>query len=95
MDWEVKHVPERQCFEVDLGDDVAVLEYIPRGERLVFTHTGVPPAYEGRGIASALVKAGLNYAREQGYKVIPLCSFVAAYCKRHPEYMDLLAGAGA
>ena len=95
MDWEVKHVPERQRFEVDLGDAVAVLEYIPRGERLVFTHTGVPPAYEGRGIASALVKAGLNYAREQGYKVIPLCSFVAAYFKRHPEYMDLLAGAGA
>lgn len=56
----------------------------------MFTHTGVPPAYEGQGIASALVKEGLAYARKEGYKVVPLCSFVAAYIKRHPEYADLL-----
>jgi len=88
--WQVKHNPEEQRFEVDLGDAVAVLEYMPQGERLVFTHTGVPPAYEGQGIASALVKEGLTYARSEGYKVVPLCSFVAAYIKRHPEYADLL-----
>lgn len=90
--WEVRHNPEARRFEVDLGDALAVLEYTLDGERMVFTHTGVPKAYEGRGIASALVRAGLAYARQQGYKVVPVCSFVAAYLRRHPEEADLLTG---
>jgi predicted GNAT family acetyltransferase len=53
---------------------------------MLFLHMGVPPALEGRGIGSALVRAGLSYAREQGYHIVPLCSFVAAYLRRHPEY---------
>lgn len=90
MVWQVKHNPDQQRFEVDLGDATAMLEYVFKGDRLVFTHTDVPPAYGGKGIAGALVKEGLNYAREEGYKVVPMCSFVAAYIKRHPEYNDLL-----
>jgi predicted GNAT family acetyltransferase len=44
---------------------------------------------EGNGIGSLIVRAGLDYAREQSYKVVPLCSFVAAYIRRHTEYADL------
>jgi predicted GNAT family acetyltransferase len=46
---------------------------------------------EGKGIASRLVKGALDDARRQGLKVVPLCSFVAAYIDRHPEEQDLLA----
>jgi predicted GNAT family acetyltransferase len=55
------------------------------------THTGVPSQLEGRGIAAALVKAALIWARQQGYKVNPLCSYVRVYIKRHPEWQDLQA----
>ncbi|EHR72649.1 putative acetyltransferase [Burkholderiales bacterium JOSHI_001] len=55
------------------------------------THTEVPPALEGRGIAAQLVKAALEHARAQGLRVKPACSYVRVYLKRHPEYQDLLA----
>jgi predicted GNAT family acetyltransferase len=56
----------------------------------MFTHTEVPPEYEGKGIGSALIRAGLKAARERGLKVIPICPFFAAYMQRHEEEQDLL-----
>lgn len=56
---------------------------------IVFTHTGVPAAAEGQGVGSALVRAGLAFAREEGLRVLPLCPFVKAYMQRHPETHDL------
>jgi uncharacterized protein len=57
---------------------------------MVMTHTGVPRALEGRGIAAQLVAAALAHARAQGWRVRPLCSYVAVYMRRHPETQDLL-----
>lgn len=57
-------------------------------------HTEVPMAFEGRGIAAALVRAAIEYARENGLKVLPACSYVRAYMRRHPEAQSLLAVAG-
>ena len=88
---KVEHHPEQNRFEIKVGNEAAVLEYTLTGLTIIFTHTGVPPALEGRGIGSRLAKAGLEHAREKGYKVRPLCSFVEAYIRRHPEYEDLLA----
>ena len=74
--------------EVRLGDETAFAEYrITRGG-IVFPHTVVPKAFEGRGVGSALVKEGMRFAKELGLKVIPLCSFFASYLARHPEYRD-------
>ena len=74
--------------EVELDGEVAFAEYrITRGG-IVFPHTVVPEAFEGRGIGSALVREGLKMAREKKLKVIPLCSFVAGYIVRHPEFID-------
>ena len=74
--------------EVELDGEVAFAEYrITRGG-IVFPHTVVPEAFEGRGIGSALVREGLKFARERKLKVIPLCSFVAGYIARHPEFID-------
>jgi len=60
------------------------------GARLV-DHTIVPPEIGGRGIAAQLVEAIVADAREQGFKVIPQCSYVAAAFRRHPEWQDLLS----
>jgi predicted GNAT family acetyltransferase len=60
-------------------------------DTIVFTHTIVPKAIEGRGVASKLIRAALDSARDQGLKVVAQCPFVAAYMQRHPETRDLLA----
>ena len=88
---EVLHQQDRSRFEILIGEYVAELDYRLKGNIITFTHTGVPPALEGNGIGSLIVRAGLDYAREQDYKVVPLCSFVDAYMRRKPEYADLRA----
>ncbi len=86
----VTHNPERNRFELQIQTLTAVLDYTIQGKIIIFTHTGVPPALEGQGIGSRITRAGLDYARQNGLKVVPLCSFVDVYIKRHPEYQDLL-----
>lgn len=80
-----------QRFEVDLGDGaVAFADYRPMHGKVMFPHTVVPPAHEGKGVGSALGKAALDWARAEGLQVIPACSFFVMYMRRHPETHDLL-----
>ncbi|WP_248305123.1 GNAT family N-acetyltransferase [Devosia sp. 1566] len=58
---------------------------------MVIDHTGVPPQFEGRGIAARLVNAAISDARAEGFKITPLCSYVVAQFRRHPEWADLRA----
>lgn len=87
---DVTHNRERHRFEVDLGDGVAVAEYNRLSHALMFTHTEVPPAQEGQGIATRLIEASLETARQEGLKVIPACAAFAHYFRKHPEVRDLL-----
>jgi len=87
---DVVHNSDARRFEVQHGDMIAVLEYQLVPGRIVFTHTGVPKAMEGRGIGGALVRTGLEHARQHDLAVRPVCPFVAAYIARHPEYADLV-----
>ncbi len=86
---DIKRNGAAQRFEAEVEGKMGVLEYQIKGHSIVFTHTGVPPDIEGRRIASALTKAGLEYARAQRLKVVPQCSFVRAYLAKHSEYSDL------
>jgi predicted GNAT family acetyltransferase len=58
---------------------------------LVADHTGTPVALRGRGIASALVERLVADARSEGFRILPLCPFVADAFDRHPEWADLRA----
>ncbi len=80
---------ERQ-FEVKEEGHTAYLRYRKEKDFIVLIHTEVPASLEGRGIGSALAKAALDSARQNGLKVIPECEFVQSYLKRHPEYQDLV-----
>ena len=64
--------------------------YHLEGKGMVITHTGVPDAIGGRGIAGELVRAAFEYAKSQGWHVRPACSYAAAWVERHPEYNQLL-----
>jgi predicted GNAT family acetyltransferase len=82
----VIHNKSRKRFEVQVDSHLAVLDYAMHGDAIIFTHTGVPPALEGRGIGSLLVKTGLQYAKDNVLKIQSLCWFVDKYIRRHPEY---------
>jgi hypothetical protein len=86
---EVLHNTAQQRFEIHLNGDVALADYRLTGDTIIFPHTEVPPKYEGRGIASKLAHAALEYARTNNYHVRPLCSFIVTYIDRHPEYQPL------
>ena len=88
----VVHQPDQNRFMIDLGDDMAMVEYMQPGKNMIFTHTEVPVQYEGQGIGNILAEYALNYAKEQGYKVQPLCPFIKAYVLRHPEYKAISWG---
>jgi predicted GNAT family acetyltransferase len=87
---DLHHDPAAHRFSTRLEGHDAELVYALRDGRMVIEHTGVPEAIGGRGVAAALVKAALEHARAQGWRVVPACSYSAAYVQRHPEYADLL-----
>ncbi len=89
-DIKVTHNPERKQFEIHIHSHLAELAYYINGNTIVFTHTGVPSALEGQGIGSKLVKAGLQFARDNNLKVQSTCWFVSGYIERHPEVQDLV-----
>jgi predicted GNAT family acetyltransferase len=85
---KVTHNLSEKRFEVQIDSQLAVLDYAILGAIITFTHTGVPPALEGRGIGSLLAKTGLQYAKDNNLKVQSLCWFVNKYIQRHPEYQQ-------
>lgn len=82
---------DEKRYEFDLGDDMAIIEYLTGDGVIALTHTEVPPQYEGQGIGSGLVKAVLDDIRRKQLQVVPQCQFVGTYIRRHPEYTDLVA----
>lgn len=87
----VRDNAERSRFELPLDGHTAFSEYRRQGDVLTIMHTEVPPALNGRGIGSALVRGMLGIVRQNGWKVVPRCPFVRGYIDKHPEYADLLA----
>jgi uncharacterized protein len=88
---QIRDNAERKRFEIDLGDgSFAFAQYNLIPGKIMFTHTEVPEAHGGKGLGTALIRAGLAAARERGLKVIPICPFFAAFMERHEEVQHLL-----
>lgn len=87
----VRHEPRAARFVTIVDGVLARLDYQLGEGTLAITHTVVPPAIGGRGIAAALVRAAVEFARDSGLKVIPACAYAEAWLRRHPEYDDLRA----
>jgi uncharacterized protein len=85
--------PEARRYEARIGGELAGwVDYGRVQTRLVAIHTEVLPQFEGRGIASALVRHVLVDARASGFTITPRCPFFRRHFERHPEDADLLAG---
>ena len=74
---EIKHVVNEGFFIFgENGDELAKLTYRKEGEKLYFESTVVSPELRGQGIAGKLFDAGVEYARENEYKIVPVCSYI-------------------
>jgi predicted GNAT family acetyltransferase len=89
-DISIQHDARQHRFEAKVDGHACVLEYRMQAGRMLITHTGVPAAVGGRGIAGRLVQAALDWARAQGLRVVAQCSYAASFVARHPQYADLV-----
>jgi predicted GNAT family acetyltransferase len=79
-----------QRYEARLGGRVVgFAEYRRVRGRIIFVHTEVDPAMEGKGIGGRLAAGALDDVRAQGLTFSVKCPFIASYVKRHPEYDDI------
>jgi predicted GNAT family acetyltransferase len=84
----VTHNESKKRFEVALGGRTAFAEYRVEGDRMIFTHTEVPPPFRGRGIAKRIVLAGFDAAARNNLRIVPLCSYVARVLGEHPQFIS-------
>jgi predicted GNAT family acetyltransferase len=106
MPLSIQHDPERSRFHVppealddeagpgdpghmaNLGMVVSYKEIRPGVIEL--KSTLVPPHLRGHGLGTEMVRQVLDWARREGYQIVPLCPFVADFLEKNPEYQDLL-----
>lgn len=83
---EIQHLSDKHCFTLATDGKEAVLEYRllnsddsgePTGVN--FTYTYVPPEMRGKGLAEALVRHGLKWARDHNYDIRATCWYVAKF----------------
>jgi uncharacterized protein len=77
-------------FELEVEGHTAFINYKLSGNALTLIHTEVPPELGGKGVAAAIVEKALAFAKEKGYKIVPLCPYVQTYLKRHPEWNEIV-----
>ena len=82
----------RGRYALDLGGGAAAELTFSRDRdgAMVADHTFVPPRLRGQGIAARLVARAVADAQGSGTRIVPLCPYVAAEFRRHPEWADLL-----
>lgn len=90
---KVAHQQGAQQFVIALEGEPAFMAYeLGKDGTLMVMHTEVPEAYNGQGYASQLAKAVLAYAAQQELKVMPYCTYMAVYLRRHKkEYQALVS----
>lgn len=88
---EVVDNADEHRFEIRVdGVRAGFADYARRGDLVIFTHTEIDDAYEGRGLGSKLARGALDAVRAAGDPIVPLCPFIAGYVEKHPEYEDLV-----
>jgi hypothetical protein len=86
----IRHNASLQRFDIEVDNQVAFLSYQHDRGRVILDHTFVPETLRGRGLAGVLAQAALEAARAEGWRIVPQCSFVASYLRRHPQFADLV-----
>lgn len=89
--YDLVHVPEESTYEIRDGEKAAGVAHYVQGEGSVtFDHTVVLPEYGGQGLGGRLARFALDDAVAKGQRIVPVCPFIVAYVKKHPEYEEHL-----
>jgi uncharacterized protein (DUF924 family)/predicted GNAT family acetyltransferase len=91
----IQHQQASSRFSATVDGHALELDYLRRGDQVIFTHTGTAPALRGRGLAAELVEHALQWLAPQGLQLVPDCSYVGAYLARHTRWQRLLLPAAA
>ncbi|MFD7155626.1 GNAT family N-acetyltransferase [Kribbella sp. NPDC059898] len=89
--FEVQNRPEESRYvliDTESGEVIGEEDYVDVEKQRVLFHTGVSDDYSGQGLASQLVRAVVDDVIAQGYSIVPVCPYVAAWLPKHPEYAD-------
>ncbi|MCQ4242515.1 GNAT family N-acetyltransferase [Stutzerimonas stutzeri] len=90
-DAKVRHDEEQQRYVLEInGQPLGFAQYHEEGDRQIFTHTEIDDSLSGKGMGSMLVRKSLDDARQRGKRIVPVCEFIGAYVKKHPDWNDLL-----
>lgn len=85
-----EHGATKGCFVIRRDGEEAELTYSVTTPTLIIAdHTGVPDSFRGTGAGLALVESMVAAARAEGFKIVPLCPFVNATRKKHPDWADV------
>lgn len=80
------------AYRLSLDGSAAEMTFSRAGAHMIIIdHTEVPEALRGRRIGDRLVARAVSDAREEGFKIFPLCPFAAAQFRKHPDYQDVLS----
>ncbi len=89
---KIKHIkePGGGYFKAEQdGREAGRMTYSDAGSKIIIDHTEVAPEFQGRGVGKQMVSACVDYARENGLKIVPLCSFARGVFDRVPELADV------
>ena len=87
---KIRHDEQGGRFTAEVDGYALELDYLRQTDRLIFTHTGTHPALRGRGLAGQMVEHALRWAAPLGLQVVPSCSYVDVYLRRHRPWQRLL-----
>ena len=73
------------------GIQEAMMTFVYAGEdKIIIDHTEVNPGNEGKGFGKKMVTKAVEFAREKGIKILPLCPFAKSVFDKTPEFRDVL-----
>lgn len=90
LDLPVIKDEEANEYQMQVGDDRAIIVFRETPLQIALLHTEVDPPLEGKGAGSAIIEKVLTLIEESGKSLIPLCPFVLAYIKRNPAWWRIV-----
>jgi predicted GNAT family acetyltransferase len=91
MDQKVIHEKENERFVIYVEGNEVYVEYTMRNNTIDLHHTYTHPALRGKGLAAQVVRAALEFAKDNSLKVIPTCSYVQAFIAKNAHYKELVS----
>jgi uncharacterized protein len=91
MELRVADNPDKSRYEAKADGEVAgFIDYKLSQNDIAFLHAETDDRFRGKGVASQLVRASLEAARERGLAVLPYCPYVRGWLEEHPDYTELV-----